>query len=98
MSEVCVKLPSGEVSMQSDTPCVFQKIDVRAPSGTVVGVAQISTLAVIGAVVVAFGGVVPPTVVLVTVVFVPCPIVIGAGVGFAVVVVVVVVVVVPPTW
>jgi hypothetical protein len=67
---VWVKLPSGDVSMQSVTPCVFQKIEVRAPSGTVVGDAQISTFAFSGCavVVVAFAGVVlvPPTVVLVT--------------------------------
>ncbi len=60
LSEVCEKLPSGDVSMQSVTPCVFQKIDVRAPSGTVAGDADISTRAVVGATV-GVAVAVPPT-------------------------------------
>ena len=42
-SEVWVKLPSGDVSVQLVTFSVFQKISARAPSGTVDGTAQIST-------------------------------------------------------
>ena len=44
-SEFCEKLPSGEVSVQLAAPCVFQKIEVRAPSGTAEGTAHISTCA-----------------------------------------------------
>ena len=54
------KLPSGDVSVQLATPCVFQKIDVREPSGTVAGTAQICTTGVpvgTGAAGVAAGGV-----------------------------------------
>jgi hypothetical protein len=56
--DVCVKLPSGDVMMHSVTPCEFQNTDVRAPSGTVAGDAQISTFASGSAagVVVAFTG------------------------------------------
>src|SRR3990167_5866950 len=57
-SEFWLKPPFGEVSVQFVTPCVFQKIDVRPPSGTEAGTAQISTFAgtvgvVVAAVVVA---------------------------------------------
>ena len=38
----CEKLPSGDVSVQFVTPCVFQNIDAREPSGTLAGTAQIS--------------------------------------------------------
>lgn len=41
--DFCEKLPSGLVSVQLVTPCVVQKIDVREPSGTVAGAAQIRT-------------------------------------------------------
>lgn len=37
------KLPSGLFMVHDVTPFVFQKIEVRAPSGTVAGTAQIST-------------------------------------------------------
>src|SRR3990167_7464503 len=43
-SEFWLKPPFGEVSVQFVTPCVFQKMDVRPPSGTDAGTAQISTL------------------------------------------------------
>ena len=49
-----LKLPSGLVIAHSSTPFVFQKIDVRAPSGTREGTAQISTS---GSTVAAGGGV-----------------------------------------
>jgi len=53
-SESCEKLPSGEVSVHEVTPCVFQKIDVRAPSETDGGTAQISAFGSTVGVVVAF--------------------------------------------
>ena len=37
------KLPSGDVSVQLVTPVAFQKIEVRPPSDTEVGDAQICT-------------------------------------------------------
>src|SRR3989344_3782276 len=43
-SEDWLKLPSGEDSTQLVTPCVFQKMDVRPPSGTEAGTAQMSAL------------------------------------------------------
>jgi len=43
--EDSLKLPSGEVSVQLVTPCVFQKTEVRAPSGTDEGTAQITACA-----------------------------------------------------
>ena len=43
--ELCEKLPSGELSVQFVAFCVFQNIEVRAPSGTAEGTAQISTCA-----------------------------------------------------
>ena len=43
-TEVWLKPPSGDVSTQFETPCEFQKTDVRAPSATDIGTAQISTL------------------------------------------------------
>lgn len=42
-SELCEKLPSGEVSVQFVTPCEVQKIEVRVPKETVAGEAQMST-------------------------------------------------------
>ena len=42
-SEFCVKLPSGDVSVQLSTPFVLQKIVVREPRRTAAGTAQIST-------------------------------------------------------
>src|ERR1700722_3186169 len=44
-SELSEKLPSGDVSVQLVTPCACQKTDVRAPSGTSEGTAQISACA-----------------------------------------------------
>ena len=41
------KLPSGEEMVQESTPLVFQKTEVRVPSGTLAGTAQISTSGVI---------------------------------------------------
>ena len=41
--EFCEKLPSGEDSKQFVTPCEFQNIEVREPSGTDAGTAHIST-------------------------------------------------------
>src|SRR3989338_573423 len=35
-----LKLPSGDVSVHEATPLVFQNIEVRAPSGTESGTAQ----------------------------------------------------------
>ena len=40
-SELCEKLPSGDVSVQEVTPFVLQKTVVRAPSETDAGTAQI---------------------------------------------------------
>ncbi len=54
-SELWLKLPSGEVSVQLVTPCVFQKIDVRVASGTDAGTAQIYTWGLTVGVVVAAG-------------------------------------------
>lgn len=42
-SESSLKLPSGEVIEQVETPLVFQNTDVRVPSDTLSGTAQIST-------------------------------------------------------
>jgi hypothetical protein len=56
-SDVWLKLPSGEVSVQSVTPCVFQKIDTRVSSGTDAGTAQICTRDAAAGVVVAGGAV-----------------------------------------
>ena len=39
-----MKLPSGEVSVHETTPTAFQKTVVRAPTGTLAGTAQMSTL------------------------------------------------------
>jgi len=39
------KLPSGEEMVHDSTPLLFQKTDVREPSGTLSGTAQISTSA-----------------------------------------------------
>ena len=54
-SDDWLKLPSGEVSVQLVTPFVLQKIEVRAPSGTEAGTAQMSTFGVTAGVVVAAG-------------------------------------------
>ena len=45
-SEFWLKLPTEDVSTQLNTPCVFQKIEVRPPRGTEAGTAQISALGV----------------------------------------------------
>ena len=45
-SEFCEKLPSGEDTAQFVTPCEFQNIEVRDPSGTVAGTAQMLTFGV----------------------------------------------------
>ena len=42
-SVLCEKLLSDDVSVQSRTPCELQKIEVREPSATLSGTAQIST-------------------------------------------------------
>lgn len=42
-SDDCEKLPSGDVSVQLATPVALQKIEVRAPSVTDDGDAQICT-------------------------------------------------------
>lgn len=42
-SEFSLKLPSGEVMEHEATPLAFQKIEVRVPSETFSGTAQIST-------------------------------------------------------
>src|SRR3989344_3426308 len=60
-SEFWLKPPLGEVSVQFVTPWVFQKMDVRPPSGTEAGTAQISTFGgtsgvAVAAVVVGAGG------------------------------------------
>src|SRR3569832_320797 len=60
-SDVCEKLPSGDVSVHSLTPCVFQKIDVREPRFTFAGTAQMSTFGSTVLVVVATGFVVVAT-------------------------------------
>ena len=44
-SEFWLKLPSADFSVQAFMPCVFQKMDVRAPSRTEAGTAQISAFA-----------------------------------------------------
>ena len=38
-----LKLPSGEEMVHDATPALFQKTEVRVPSGTLAGTAQIST-------------------------------------------------------
>ena len=51
------KFPTELVMVQEVTPCVFQKIEVRPPSGTLSGEAQISTFGrTIGETEVAGGG------------------------------------------
>lgn len=45
-SEFWLKPPLADVSVQLTTPCVFQKIEVRPPSATDAGTAQMSTLGV----------------------------------------------------
>ena len=43
-SALSEKLPSGLVITHDDTPCVFQKMEVRAPMETLAGTAQMATL------------------------------------------------------
>ena len=52
---VWLKLPSGEVTVQVSTPCVFQNMETREPIGTLAGTAHISTFGSISRVVVGFG-------------------------------------------